>query len=156
MNDAKQGRRRPGRSIFRRGIALAPLAALGLCAIPSHADPGDFQAMPGLWKTVITPIRHGHPGKPSIEWHCVDEGADPWAAFAGFTAAGMEACERSDQHRSSTALTWTLSCPSHAPAKGRVAFDSAEHYTAGIALPGGGDVVHVEGSRHAACTSPSD
>ena len=48
----------------------------------AQADPGDFQAMPGLWKTVVITVSHGQPGQPSIRWHCVHEGADPWLAFA--------------------------------------------------------------------------
>lgn len=82
---------------------------------------------------------------------------DPWAAFADISVPDLS-CQRSDQHRSSTALSWTVTCPGATPinGKGRVDFDSPEHYTASITLQDRGEVLRVEGSRHAACTSPSD
>jgi hypothetical protein len=129
----------------------------GLCCSAAHADPADFQAMPGLWKTVTSVVSHGQPGRPSIRWHCVHEGADPWLAFADMSVSQAH-CQRSNQHRSSTALAWTESCSGHPPltGRGRVDFDSAEHYTASIALQGRGEVVRVEGKRYAACTDPTD
>jgi hypothetical protein len=140
-------------------VGFASLLA-AICGSPaSHADPGDFQAMPGLWKMVMHPVIHGHPGKATTQWHCVDEGADPWAAFANIISVpDHPRCQSADQHRSSTALAWTLSCAGKPPAKGRgrVDFDSAEHYTASIALQDRGEVIRVEGNRYAACTSPSD
>jgi hypothetical protein len=139
------------------GLALFLAAVFGSPA--SRADPADFQAMPGLWKIVMRPVVHGHPGKSTTQWHCVDEGADPWAAFATIiTVPDHPRCQPADQHRSSTALAWTLSCAGKPSAKGRgrVDFDSAEHYTASIALQDRGEVIRVEGQRYAACTSPSD
>jgi hypothetical protein len=147
-------RRRP--SLAARSLALGLMAAGALCVTPSHADPGDFAAMPGLWKIVTTPIDHGRRGKPVIEWRCVDEGADPWTAFAVVPLPALATCERSSQHRSSTDLAWAVSCGGNSQGRGRVGFDSAEHYTASIVLQDRGEIVHVEGRRRAACTSPSD
>ncbi|MFC5740886.1 DUF3617 domain-containing protein [Dyella tabacisoli] len=137
--------------------ALALLIAFGLSCSPGHADPGDFKAMPGLWKTVTHIVKQGQPGQPTIRWHCEAEDMDPWIAFADISVPNMS-CQRSDQHRSSTALAWIVTCPGATPinGKGRVDFDSPEHYTASVTLQDRGEVLHIEGSRHAACTSPSD
>jgi len=142
---------------MERVVALASLAVLSLAAAAGHADPGDFQAMPGLWKIVIHNVHGSHAGQSTVQWRCVDEGADPWAEFADMSVPGNPQCKRSDQHRNSTALAWSLSCPSGAPAngRGRVEFDSPEHYTASTSLHGH-EVVHVEGRRYAACTSAND
>jgi hypothetical protein len=158
MNNPIQTARQLSRSAgVRRSLGLALLAAVSMGSTSSHADPGDFQAMPGLWKTVTRVINHGQPGQPTIHWHCVDEGADPWVVFADLSVPG-EQCQRSDGHRRSTALAWTLSCTGHPAVNGhgRVDFDSAEHYTGSVTLDDRGEVVQVEGKRYAACTSPSD
>ncbi|MGC1548967.1 MAG: DUF3617 family protein [Rhodanobacter sp.] len=158
MNNPIQTAPRLSRSTsVRYSLGLALLVAVSMGSSTSHADPGDFQAMPGLWKIIMRTINHGQPGQPTVRWHCVDEGADPWAAFADLSVPG-EQCQRGDGHRRSTALAWTLSCAGHPPVKGsgRVDFDSAEHYTGSITLGDRGEVVHVEGKRYAACTSPSD
>jgi hypothetical protein len=143
--------------VFGRSVAFVLFIAIGLGGSTAHADPADFQAMPGLWKTVVTIVSHGQPGQPSIRWHCVHEGADPWLAFADLSIPEAH-CERSDAHRSSTALAWTVSCSGHPPVvgRGRVDFDSAEHYTASLELQGSGEIVRVEGKRYAACTDPTD
>jgi hypothetical protein len=145
------------RVAIRRSLAFVLLFAIGLSGSIAHADPGDFQAMPGLWKTVVSVINHGQPGHPSIHWHCVHEGADPWLAFADLPIPNAH-CEQSGAHRSSTALAWTVNCSGSPPVsgQGRVDFDSAEHYTASIVLQGRGEVVRVEGKRYAACTDPTD
>jgi hypothetical protein len=158
MNNPMQNARRLScGSAFRRSIAFVLFIAVGLGGSTAQADPGDFQAMPGLWKTVVITISHGQPGQPSIRWHCVHEGADPWLAFADLAVPEAH-CQRSNQHRSSTALAWSESCSVHPPLSGhgRVDFDSAEHYTASIELQGRGEVVRVEGRRYAACTDPTD
>jgi hypothetical protein len=140
-----------------RAIALVLAVVAGLASQPSRADPGDFAAMPGLWKTVTTPVDHGHRDKPVIIWHCVDEGADPWVAFAIIVMPASGSCERSEQHRGSTALAWNVTCGKPAVSgKGRVNFDSAEHYTGSVILADRSEVASVEGQRFAACTSPSD
>ncbi|WP_266158632.1 DUF3617 domain-containing protein [Dyella silvatica] len=140
-----------------RSATLTLLIAFGLSSSLGHADPGDFKAMPGLWKTVTRIVKQGQAGPPSTQWHCEAEDMDPWTAFADI-AVPDRSCQRSDQHRSSTALSWTLSCPGAMPisGKGQVDFDSPEHYTASITLQDRGEVLRIEGSRHAACTSPSD
>jgi hypothetical protein len=148
--------RRGRLSITSRSLALVLLLAGGLCSSPCRADPGDFAAMPGLWKIVTTPVDHGRHGEPVIEWRCVDEGADPWTAFAVIPLPALAPCQRNSQHRSSTSLTWTMSCGGNSQGRGRVGFDSAEHYTASIVLQDRGEIAQVEGQRHAACTSPSD
>lgn len=133
------------------------LVLLGVAAsMPAHADPGDFQAMPGLWKIVTRVLDHGKQGEPQVAWHCVDESPDPWKEFAQMPVPGHAQCERTEQRRSSTALSWTLQCAGSADAvRGRVKFDSAEHYTASIEVAGKASV-QVEGTRYAACTSPKD
>ncbi|WP_445145303.1 DUF3617 domain-containing protein [Dyella sp. Tek66A03] len=140
---------------MERMVALASLAVLSLAAAASHADPGDFQAMPGLWKITTRSFDHGHAGSEQTRWHCVDEGPDPWLEFADLP--GPVQCKRSGELRRSTALAWTLTCPGMSPAAahGRVDFDSPEHYTASVKLQGH-DVVQVEGRRYAACTSAND
>ncbi|MET3653809.1 DUF3617 domain-containing protein [Dyella japonica] len=143
-------------SMVARVVAVLVLLAAAFLGEPGHADPSDFQAMPGLWKIVTRVFDHGKPGEPQVAWHCVDEGPDPWAEFAQLPVPGYDQCERVDQHRSSTALSWALQCSGLTDAAhGRVKFDSAEHYTAGVNV-GGKDVVQVEGRRYAACTSPKD
>ena len=142
--------------VARRSLAVV-LIASGLGSSMTHADPGDFQAMPGLWMTTTSVVNHGHPGKPSITWHCVFEDADPWASFADLSVSGAQ-CKRNDEQRTSTSLSWTLTCSGRvrASGQGRVDFDSAKHYIASIVLKHRGEVLHVEGLRRAACTSPSD
>ncbi len=144
--------------VTSRAVAFALIVLAGLVSPPSRADPGDFGAMPGLWKTVTTPVDHGRRGKPVTAWHCVDEGADPWLAFASISIPVLDPCRRTDPHRGSTALAWAMDCAGRRPThgRGRVDFDSAEHYTASVTLQDRGDVVQVEGRRYAACTSPSD
>jgi hypothetical protein len=145
-------------SAVHLGLGLVLLAIVGLGSSMSHADPADFQAMPGLWKITVHKLDHGKSSPPSILWHCIDEGADPWVAFANFSIPEDSQCQRNDKHRSSTALAWTLTCASHPPVhgRGRVDFDSAEHYTASIVLQDRGEVIRVEGKRYAACTSAND
>jgi len=143
-------------SILRFGLCTILLLGMASIAI-TRADPADFQAMPGLWRIVLRDVSHGHAGPPRVEWHCVNEGDDPWARFAALPMPAPQ-CRRSDPHRSSTTLDWTLSCaglptPS---GRGRVDFDTPEHYTASVSLQGRGEVLRVEGVRRAACTGPSD
>ena len=142
----------------RRYLACGLFVATALATSATLADPGDFAAMPGLWKMVTRSIDHGKAGKPAVAWHCVDEGPDPWVEFADLTNLPQTQCTRSEQHRRSTALDWSVSCPGPVAStgKGRVAFDSPEHFTASVVMKGQGEVVRVEGKRFAACTSPSD
>jgi len=139
-----------------RVLAVLILLGAALVGEPGHADPGDFQAMPGLWKIVTHVFDHGKEGQPQVTWHCVDESPDPWVEFGSIVVPGDAQCVRGEQHRSSTALSWTSQCQGSADVlRGQVKFDSAEHYTARISLKGQ-DVVQVEGRRYAACTSPKD
>jgi hypothetical protein len=123
-----------------------------LLAPRAHADAGDFQAMPGLWK-VIT--RSGDPVRETTAWQCVDEDADPWSSFA-MSPPGAAACQREDAHRSRTSLNWHLRCADATSMHGQLAFDSPEHYVGTLAAAGGDTVLRVEGHRMAACTSPKD
>jgi hypothetical protein len=157
MFETTQRKLRPSKR-RARGLTFL-LLAIALLSTAMLADPGDFQAMPGLWKFVTRIVSHGQiVGQPQIRWHCVDEGADPWLEFATIDVPDQTKCVRSEQHRRSTALDWSLSCPGNARAtgKGRVDFDSPEHYVASVAMKGEGEVVRVEGTRYAACTSPAD
>ena len=150
----KTGRTRGG--MLRPGLSAILLLGAAFVAV-TRADPADFQAMPGLWRVVLRVVSHGHAGPPKVEWHCVNEGDDPWASFAKLPMPAPQ-CRRIDPHRSSTALDWTLDCAGlPAPAgHGRVEFDTPEHYTARVSLQGRGEVLRVEGVRRAACTGPSD
>jgi len=143
---------------LRRCLAYGLFITAALGTTATHADPGDFQAMPGLWKIISRTVHHGQLGQPSIAWRCVFEGADPWVAFADRTILSQTQCKRTNEHRHSTALDWSLSCPgsSAATGKGRVDFDSPQHFTAAVLMQGQGEVVRVDGKRYAACTSPSD
>lgn len=155
VNAFRQAAEAPRNQAVARIIALLVLLAAAVIGEPSHADPGDFQAMPGLWKIVVRKVEHGQPGAAVVQWHCVDESPDPWAEFA--TLPAPTTCERGDAHRSSTALAWSLRCGGspNPVGKGRVDFDSPEHYTASVSLDGH-DVALAEGRRYAACTSAND
>jgi uncharacterized protein DUF3617 len=135
-------------------LSVACLLAL-TAAARVHADPGDFGAMPGLWKIQVRHVVNGQAGTPEVQWHCVDEGADPWATFAAWTPAGGE-CTASGQQRRSTALSWTLTCKAGPAASAHIDFDSAKHYTGSVTANDGSEVTQVQGDRYAACTSPQD
>lgn len=138
-------------------VGRALLTAWLLCSLlapRAHADAGDFQAMPGLWKIVTrTPGTAPH---ETVTWRCVDEDADPWASFAALTPPDDASCERSAAQRGRTGLAWDLHCPAAGGLRGRIVFDSLEHYTGALATTGGDTVLSVEGRRFAACTSPKD
>ncbi|GLQ45172.1 hypothetical protein GCM10007862_02230 [Dyella lipolytica] len=154
-------------SLFARSVSHLhrwsnPLAAMLLLGASStissgaHADPADFQAMPGLWKITLHTVKDGHPGQAKVTWKCLYDGADPWATFVDVMAPDA-ACERHGEHRTSTALAWNVSCgatPKRA-GRGHIDLDSPEHYTGDVAV-NGHDVLQVEGKRYAACTGPSD
>lgn len=151
--------RRPNRGPSLPMVALATFGLAAALAAPvSHADPGDFGAMPGLWKIATRLFSHGAWGKPVVQWHCIDEGADPWASFSHIDPLDAHQCQQADQRRSSTTLDWSLRCEGNGATAmhGHVGFDAAEHYTAKLTLPDGSDVARVEGKRYAACTSPAD
>ena len=140
--------------------------------IPAAAQADEFLAMPGLWKTTYE-IERASPEtreQPRVVWHCVDEQADPWASFAQLQDLPGMTCSRSSLQRNSTSLKWKMQCRGPGPdtvadvidASGAIVFDSPQHYTGwvkfsgtlmGYPLQSGSK---VEGSRKAACTSPSD
>lgn len=148
---------------YPRRMICGGLAVLCLLAVPAmhavHADPADFQAMPGLWRIVVRAVNHGQAGTPQVKWRCLYEGGDPWATFVDpLTPAGARCHRESAGQRGRTFLSWTLTCRG-APSMrgtGRLDFDSAEHYTGHVELAGRGEVLRVEGTRRAACTAPSD
>jgi len=140
---------------LHRWAAFAACALAMTAVTPVHADPGDFGAMPGLWKILVRHMANGKAGAPEVHWHCVDEGADPWATFAAWTPAESD-CTATDKQRHSTSLAWKLTCKSAPPASAHVDFDSAKHYTGSVTVDGRGEVTLVEGNRYAACTSPQD
>lgn len=138
-----------------------PIAALMLIGASgafgnAHADPADFQAMPGLWKITLHTIQDGHAGAVSVTWKCFYDGADPWTTFVDPIAPETN-CQHSDEHRTSTALAWNVHCggtPAQA-GNGRIELDSPQHYTGRITL-NGHEVEQIDGKRYAACTGPSD
>ncbi|MBD8873941.1 hypothetical protein [Rhodanobacter sp. DHB23] len=138
-----------------RATAFALLLSLAACAPGSaaHADPGDFQAMPGLWKITLRTVTNGHAAPAQVKWKCLYDGGDPWATFVDAMAPDA-GCRRSDEHRASTALAWQVHCGAR-PGRGRIALDSSQHYTGNVTLDAH-EVLRIEGARVAACTSPSD
>jgi hypothetical protein len=100
----------------------------------------------------------------------VDEAADPWVSFAQLHDLPGMACTRPMLEYKSTALKWKTTCHGPGPAdtadviesEGAVVFDSPQHYTGWVKFSGTllgyplQSSSKVEGSRHAACTSPSD
>ncbi|GLQ91418.1 hypothetical protein [Dyella acidisoli] len=133
--------------------ALMLIGASGAISTNAHADPADFQAMPGLWKITLHTIKDGHAEQDQVKWKCFYDGADPWTTFADAMQPDTR-CERNGEHRTSTALAWKVSCGEHA-GNGRIVLDSPQHYSGEVAL-NGQPSLHVEGQRYAACTGPSD
>jgi hypothetical protein len=139
--------------------------------VPAAAQADEFLAMPGLWKTTYELEGAGpEPREPKVAWHCVDEQADPWVVFAQLQDLPGMTCSRSSLQRNSTSLKWKTRCHGPGPeavadvieGSGAIVFDSAQHYTGWVKF--GGTLMgypfqsgsKVEGSRKAACTSPSD
>jgi hypothetical protein len=88
-----------------------------------------------------------------VKWRCLDEGSDPWIKFVDVLVPDP-ACQRSGEHRTSTALAWNASC-SGKTGKGHIELDSPTHYTGDVTL-NGQDALQIEAQRYAACTGPSD
>jgi hypothetical protein len=155
------------RSAVCLGLAITAAAVLAGGAV--RAD--EFMAMPGLWKTSYT-LRGGTTeiDGPKVVWRCVDEDADPWASFAQLKDLPGLSCSRPSLQRTSTSLKWRTECHAAGPAdsadtvatEGAVVFDSIQHYKGWVKFTGTlmgypiRSVVDMEGSRHAACTSPTD
>lgn len=130
--------------------ALMLISASAAVSTNVHADPADFQAMPGLWKITLHTLKDG---KEQVKWKCLYDGGDPWATFVEVMLPEAN-CERSNEHRTSTALAWSVNCNAHS-GNGHIALDAPDHYTGSVKLDGH-DVLQIEGKRYAACTSPSD
>lgn len=131
--------------------ALMLIGASAAASTGAHADPADFQAMPGLWKITLHTLKDG---KEQVKWKCFYEGADPWTTFADSIEPDAN-CQRSGEHRTSTALAWQLSCGAHQGAA-RIQLDSAQHYAGKVMQDDGKPVLDIEGQRFAACTGPAD
>lgn len=131
------------------------LLAISACTFGSaaHADPGDFQTLPGLWKITLRNIASGHATSPQVKWKCLYDGGDPWTTFVDALAPDAS-CQRSDERRASTTLAWQVDCGTRS-GHGRITLDSPRHYTGNVVLDRH-EVLQVEGVRVAACTSPSD
>jgi hypothetical protein len=145
------------------GLMLAPLA---------RAD--EFLALPGLWQSLYEPQGGGDStgasGETRVVWHCVVDGADPWAAFAQLRDLPGMTCARNALERTSTTLNWRMECHGPGPPNGAdrvesvgsIVFDSAQHYTGRVTLSGTllgypwRSTARLEGWRRAACTGPAD
>ena len=153
-----------------RSLGFIPVFALVL-VVAAGARSGaenEFLAMPGLWKTTLWKTtlsnQQADKSKAQVWWHCVDEDADPWISFAQLQMPERESCLRKSYTRTATSLKWRVECsgPSKAINEGSINFDAATHYSGKIHLKGifmgypTSDVILVEGTRAAACTSPSD
>jgi len=149
------------------------LAALLAGMLASSARADEFLALPGLWQTtyeVEGASAAPASGSRKVLWHCVDEHSDPWVAFAQLQDLPGLTCTRDSLHRNSTSLKWKMQCHGPGPAtvadsievSGAIVFDSAQHYTGWVRFTGTllGYPLHsratIEGTRKAACTSPSD
>lgn len=147
-----------------RGLWLC-LGLTGL-AVPLTAAAGEFLAFPGLWKTVtqLVAAPGTAPQEPAVNWHCVDEAADPWTSFAQLSLPQGEQCKQTKSERTGTTLEWVVECRGTAAIvnAGRVVFDSPSHYKGEVQLTGQfmgypvNDKIEIEGQRYAACTSPRD
>ena len=132
--------------------ALMLIGASTAISTGAQADPADFQAMPGLWKITLHALKDGH-AQNQVTWKCFYDGGDPWTTFADAMQPDAN-CQRSGEHRTSTALAWQASCGAHKGAA-RIVLDSPQHYSGEVAIDGQASL-NVEGQRYAACTSPSD
>jgi Protein of unknown function (DUF3617) len=152
------------KSLARRPFRAARVLLL---LLPVAAPAGEFMAYPGLWKTTLQLASESSPTESNVTWHCVDEGEDPWSAFAQLSLPEGEAasCKQTQSERTATSLAWTVECkgpPLALVNKGQVTFDSPSHYRGEVQVNGtfmGYPVssrITVEGQRYAACTSPKD
>jgi hypothetical protein len=144
-------------------IFLLITMALIATAWAPNVGADEFEAMPGLWKTTL----RSWPAEKDpthVQWRCVDEGADPWVAFARLPVMPHEICTRKGFVRTDTSLKWRLDCTGDVNVSnhGFLVFDGAKHYSGKVRLTGtvvGYPVeqeIRVEGTRRAACTSPQD
>ena len=141
-------------------VLLSFLVSLGLSRSADADD--EFKALTGLWKTTYSP--YAPHANPTVDWHCVFEGSDPWTNFAYSPTPLDKSCKSEYSKRTSTSLKWRLACksPSAITSEGSITFVSADHYTGAVELRGMlmgypiDQTVTLEGKRVAACTSPQD
>ncbi|HKT28411.1 hypothetical protein [Dyella sp.] len=134
---------------------VAALMLIGASAAVStgvHADPADFQAMPGLWKITLHTLKGVH-AQDQVKWKCFYDGADPWTTFADSSQPETN-CQRSGEHRTNVALAWQVNCGRHKGAA-HIELDSAQHFSGKVMLDGT-PALDVDGKRYAACTGPAD
>jgi hypothetical protein len=166
--------------------SIVLMNALAAAFIPAAARADEFLAMPGLWQTTYEvdgtgAVANGHEandhganenrgGEHRVAWHCVDEAADPWVAFAQLRDLPGMTCKTGSQERNSTSLKWQAQCHGPGPegvadvieVAGAVSFDSPQHYRGWVKFSGTllgypfQSSTKLEGSRKAACTSPAD
>lgn len=77
---------------MKRITVLIAMTLVAMALAPS-ARADEFEGMPGLWKTTLS-SGQGEKDPTYIQWHCVDEGADPWGcvrAVAHSPARGVHA-----------------------------------------------------------------
>jgi hypothetical protein len=151
-------------------VSMLAGCVAGMLACGARAD--EFLALPGLWQTTYE-VEGAGPSTgeaPKVFWHCVDEEADPWAAYAQLQDLPGMTCSRGSLQRSSTSLKWKTQCRGPGPGtaadvvemSGAIVFDSSQHYTGWVRFSGTllgyplRSGAKIEGTRKAACTSPSD
>ena len=147
------------RRVAVRSSARLATGLLVLLCGAAGADP--FGAMPGLWKNTY---QVEGAGEQPPRWHCVVEDANPWEAYAQIRQPKGYACKRTAFERTLTALSWRWECSGPEPfvSEGSLVFDSPKHYSGTVTLSGSlldyplHSRMKVEGTRLAACTSPSD
>ena len=158
------------KAIGTTSIVLA--GALAAALLPAAARADEFLAMPGLWRTSyeVDGTAEKPADEPRVVWHCVDEAADPWVAFAQLQDLPGMTCKKASQGRNSTSLKWQAQCRGPGPdtaadvieVSGSIVFDSPQHYRGWVKISGTlmGYPLQtrskVEGTRKAACTSPAD
>ena len=143
---------------------VAARFSLALLLLCGAAGADQFGAMPGLWKSTYQ-VEGGSGDKaPEPRWHCVVEDADPWEAYAQLRQPQGYSCKRIAFERSVSSLKWRWECGGPQPfsSEGSIVFDTPKHYSGSVTLSGSlldyplHTRLKVEGSRLAACTSPSD
>lgn len=148
---------------YKRAAVLIIFAAALAFPLSLRAD-DEFKALPGLWETTLLNSDSKTGAVPVVMWHCVYEGADPWASFAFVSATPDKSCKRTYSYRTSTSLKWRFECKSSSTItnQGSVIFTAGDHYTGKVELRGTlmgfpiDQTIMVEGKRRAACTSPQD
>jgi hypothetical protein len=144
---------------------LAAVAVLlVIIFLPLKGPAEEFKALPGLWKTTLHAQGKNKATPSHVQWHCVIEDENPFIAFARLPMVAHETCQRKSLVRRSTSLQWQLDCTGDFTLtnEGSLNFDTAKHYTGTVKLTGMvmgypiDEILSVEGSRFAACTSPSD